>query len=713
MPKKTLILLLTCFLSVIHAQDVLPTNYFNEVRLRLENNTFTSTSNSLFLDGSKYLHFQFEDQQAVAEVEIIPNPLLDFQNIELLPSGDFEVIDSLLLINESRYRFKVQFKNLIKSRFLQFTFRIQSKAEEPPFIQELKLLPTTSTKAFIAPKDNGLFIGEERTFKVETNRPDNIVFPKEWTQGKNINYKFSGRQGDLILHVLPTRGGVRNLKIPLKVKVPRLDSISNRLVYQLPKIEYRFDVKQSKLIFLNTNRKDITLNEKNRQTGVEIELEYHPNLKLKKTYRLEQQEEAGGALIAEVFTRNVLANGRIICWLRAYNLHKQADGYLYIKDGDQPKFFTNFNISPKTQVNEIRVVGKKGNYSNGNNVYPGETVEIKIRGIGLNKAQFTFEGLENVVSDSLTSNENVQSFLFKVPMNINKSEIEIFNYGRPLGRTLKVQEFQVAHPMDFVKILMEDEEPITLAEANQVIFVENTISNIVVGFDREGIDTKKRLYGKQYLNIEVVITDKNNRLLDRKMIPNIIVCPGENSPRFNYYDTKNCRFENISLNQYLRQKTFNLEGWSRVEIIVQHDRTKHGGQGFYKKAEIILRQNYSFNLDVSFPAGLVTKTVGEEGFGTLSGVSMAIIAQFSFYKPKKINKIRPYKFGAGFLAFNAFNFAENASNRDVGVVALASLYPVSTGQRSRLSFPLFLGGGYFLSESKFFYLIGPGIRLRI
>jgi hypothetical protein len=115
---------------------------------------------------------------------------------------------------------------------------------------------------------------------------------------------------------------------------------------------------------------------------------------------------------------------------------------------------------------------------------------------------------------------------------------------------------------------------------------------------------------------------------------------------------------------------------------------------------------------VSFPAGLLTKRFNQEGFGTLSGVSMAIIAQFSFYHPRRIAKFRPFKFGAGFLALNAFNFSENSNNRDVGVVVLGSLYPLQ-GKARKLSFPLFLGAGYFLSEKQFFYLLGPGIRVQL
>ncbi len=90
-----------------------------------------------------------------------------------------------------------------------------------------------------------------------------------------------------------------------------------------------------------------------------------------------------------------------------------------------------------------------------------------------------------------------------------------------------------------------------------------------------------------------------------------------------------------------------------------------------------------------------------------------MMAQFSFYKNKKVAKAKPYKFGAGFLAFNAFNFSENNTSRDIGVVVLASLYPLPSKDRSRLSFPLYAGGGYFLSESKWFLLFGPGIRVSL
>ena len=67
------------------------------------------------------------------------------------------------------------------------------------------------------------------------------------------------------------------------------------------------------------------------------------------------------------------------------------------------------------------------------------------------------------------------------------------------------------------------------------------------------------------------------------------------------------------------------------------------------------------------------------GFGSLSGISMAMVAQLSFYQPNKIAKYRPYKIGAGFLAFNAFNFSNDNTSRDVGIVCTGQLLPDHQG----------------------------------
>lgn len=132
------------------------------------------------------------------------------------------------------------------------------------------------------------------------------------------------------------------------------------------------------------------------------------------------------------------------------------------------------------------------------------------------------------------------------------------------------------------------------------------------------------------------------------------------------------------------------------------------GTVWKKNVEIILQRKIKFDIDVSFPS-LLTKIVKEESWQNGLSVSMAMIAQFSFYEKDKIARFKPFKIGFGFLALNAFNFSGNNNTRDLGLVILGSIYP--TRRESKLSFPLYLGGGYLLNKSSLFWVFGPGIRV--
>jgi hypothetical protein len=85
-----------------------------------------------------------------------------------------------------------------------------------------------------------------------------------------------------------------------------------------------------------------------------------------------------------------------------------------------------------------------------------------------------------------------------------------------------------------------------------------------------------------------------------------------------------------------------------------------------------------------------------------------MMAQFSFYKEGEIQQLLPVKVGLGFLAQNAFNFNQDAE-RDLGIVLIGSVYPLQ--KKGKLNFPLYGGFGYFMQEAKFFFLVGPGIRV--
>ena len=708
---KTLILLYLLIPLSVNAQQISP--IFNDIILKVDTSRYTLKDNYLLKDSIEYLYFNYEITDEVCEVSLFPAVEGFIKQITLVESGDFKVIDSIRFIDDSFYRFKVEFEDLNKSRFLKFMFNITDTTSDNPKLTELNLFPVTSTHVSLNPLSNELFIGEGKVFELITNNIDNIKFSNDWQESDGISFRIVKSFNQLQLHLLPNTLGTKTVRFQLSTYQPGLNELGDP-VYELPLIEYTFNVERSRLQFLNIDKREVTLDDSIRRQGIEIQMDNSRMLKMGKTYRVENQEQPGGTLIAEIFTRNSLTNNRVLCWLRVYNNHRGSEGYLYIKDGDQAVFITNINITPKTQIEKISIL-RDGMWSQNLTVYPGETIDLKIEGLSLHKADFAFEELEELSADSLIRSETVANYTFHVPMGVSKRILNLYNHGINTGHSISVKEYQRPRPFDFIKVDFDGIHR-RVSDLQGTILVDKTIQDIVFYSDRSIIDSKGLLYGKQYLDLEISITGRKNELVELKKIEDIVICPDITSPRADYYPEKDCNLDHFNLNRYLKKQTYGLDIWSTINIKLSHDKDKYGGEGFTREFDLVLQKSYSFDIEVSFPAGLITVSKPDpdsedDRFGQLSGISIAMIAQFTFYHPEKINTPRPYKVGAGFLALNTFNFSDNSDNRDIGLVVLGSIYP--TTKDVKLTFPLYFGGGYLLKGQKFFFLLGPGIRIRL
>ncbi|MBN1952851.1 MAG: hypothetical protein JW801_16730 [Bacteroidales bacterium] len=678
-----------------------------KLEFRIDTFSYTWPDDAVLHNNQKALPFFFDDQQEIVEVELwLKNQAYEFS---LLPSSDYSILDSLLYTGNS-YRFKVQFHNLNFQDFLKFSFR--SVNDSIAKLIDIPLQAYTRTSASLHLKDPTLFIGEEIVFEVLSNNPENIITTNEWQTTPKFDYLLKLENSRLFLHLVPNTLGSGELLIPIKTRKPSMNR-KKQLIYSTEPIQQIFYVKNSRLQFLNLNPTEITLSESSKTEGIEIQLDDSRMLAMEKTYRIENQEEKGGALIAELFTRRRLANNKVLCLVRPYNYHAKSEGYLYIKDGDEARFLTNLNVSHTTTITGISILRQGGQWKKSNVVYPGELIELQIEGRSLHRAKFRFEDLTDLTSDTLTHSDTRVNFTLQVPADIRKKELQIYNHQEPTDQVLKVAEYQRPREFDYLYLNYGDIGRRVSGIRGPILF-QKTIQDVVFTFNDDAVDGKDEFYGKQYFDIDVRVTGKRNELIEMRTIKNVAVCPSKNSPRYEYYSSHDCNTESLSLNKYLSRKTYDLDEWSKISLTIKNDESKYSEEGYLKEVDIILKRNYAFDIEVSFPAGLITiarQDDGEIGFGSLSGISMAMIAQFSFYHPEKIATYRPYKIGAGFLAFNAFNFSDNVDDRDVGIVVLGSVYP--TKRDVKLSFPLYVGGGYFLKDQKWFFLIGPGIRVRL
>lgn len=683
----------------INAQSNLFTS-FSEVQLRIDTNIYKYTLDRVFVQNEWQIPFEYQQIDPIVEFRIFPR-IKDFQlsDWNLKATNEYRIIDSLSLRADGYLHFKVQFSDLSQTEFLNINLEEQEKTIAIP------IFPYTQTYATIYPGDGDLYIGDEKTFELVTNHPENIVINPIWKESEGYEYRIYRRNDKILLSFIPMETG--NLEIDFMIQLYRPNMVNRKPQYFLEKQTFSFNVKGSRLKFLTFDNREIIWESKNVK-GVEVQIDNHRLLAINKTYRLEATDESGGPLIAELYTVRRLSNDKVLCMFRPYNYHKISSGYLYIKDGDSPKFITNINILPEPKINDVSILRQGGSWVKSKQVYPGETVEIRLEGEGMSRTDIKFEDLINVSNDSLIKNESVAHYLLKVPLDIRKKSINIYSGDTKTGVMLDIIEYQRPKELDFV-IIEYGGTPVVAKNATQPILHENTIGDVNIQFDNSFIDDAFQLYGKQFLEIEIRITDNNNKLVEKQIIDDIVVCPGSNSPRsFAYTSATGCMNEVISINDYLSNKTHGLGDWSKIELIIKHRKSIYGGQGYTSRVEIIKSKYIAFDVDLSIPAGLIIKKVGEPGFPGLSGISISMLAQFSFYQRGEIQKLRPFKIGAGFLAKNAFNFNENAE-RDLGIVLLGSVYP--TRKNRRFSFPLYGGMGYFLNEEKFFFLIGPGLRI--
>jgi hypothetical protein len=695
-----------CISGVAFAQqtNVLSGTVFNEVEIRVDTAMYAYSKNRISVGGEQYLPFHFTRNDQTIEVRLYlrNNVQAGIRSIGLPRSDDYTVLDSLTLINAEYYRTRIRFNDLSNTEFPAFQVDVQVQDVRRLF---LPLLPFTATYATIYPGEGDLYIGEEKRFEIISNNIENLKIDQRWKKKEHYEYRFVRKDEKVFLAILPLVSGQIEVDFTPVFKKPSFGE--NELVYKDETQVFNLFVRGSRLSFLRFDLREVVW-ERDQREGIEVQIDHHRLLQLNKTYRIENTDERGGPLIAELHTIRRLSNDKVLCSFRPYHYHDQSEGYLYIKDGDEPFFITNMTIIPEPRIDRVSILRSGGSWVESKELYPGESVEIRLEGKSLSRAALFFEDLEEIKTDSLLRNDKVAHYRLRVPLGIRKKSINIYNGKSNTGITFNIREHQRPRDFDFV-VVEYGGAPKRVNEVNQPLLHRGTIGNVNIRFDGYLIDEPDILYGKQYLEIEVRIIDERNTLREKQIIDNIEICPGDGSPRFFAYSSSNgCMNEAISLNDYLTNKTHALSNWSKIEIIVRHRKSFYNGLGYSERIEIIKEKLVTFDVDLSIPAGLLIKKVGVDGFPGLSGISLSMLAQFSFYQKGEIQRLRPYKIGAGFLAQNAFNFNPEA-DRDLGIVILGSVYP--SRKERKLTFPLYAGFGYFLNEGRFFYLVGPGIRV--
>jgi hypothetical protein len=678
---------------------------YSELTLQSDTLLYSYSKNSVTYQGEKCFFLKVENPQQTFQMAIYPDPEKHITSIQLIPSSEVLVIDTLINISNNYFSGKIRLKDVpygTKARVL-----LNITAATGKHVEELILLPCVETKLLPITNLIELYSGEEKTIEIPAQNSMNIRLSPDWIRTSDFDYLMSAEESKLKILIHPTTTGNKELQLNLKTISPFLN-LTNQLSYTLEPYLIHFSIKPSRLNFINTDKSDFFL-DNNSEDVEEVQLDQKKGLEPGKVYRVENQLEPGGKLIAELYVKSIIGDNKVLCSLRSYSYHKGTEGYLYLKQAGESKYVTNFNVLPKPAIESISVLHAGEDWSSLATVHPGESVQIRIEGRGLSKTKFQFSNCKEIKQDSTRIFDDVVFYSFTVPVDINKKVVIVELNKKRTKYELTIRENQRPKDFDFISVNYGAQNiPINSTQFSKPVVESHSLKDINISFDPALIDTKSILSGKQYMDFEFRIYNSKNDLIEDQKVENVVICPDESSPRGSFYDRKDCFKSTLNVNDHLLHKTYDLESWSKIEITVRHSAGKYSEPGFTRRIIIIKQQLTSVDFQASFPTGLLIKSFHTKGVGELTELSFAFLAQMSFYEKDAIQKEKPYKLGAGILVLNVFNLTSSSSQPDIGAVVIGSILPLKP--ESKFNFPLYFGFGYMLKSNDWFALLGPGVQ---
>ncbi len=664
---------------------------------------FTDPINTIKDGDSTYLCFTSNEEQSVINVFFKWNNFQTTAPLSLLPSDHYTIIDSLKKNTDGQYGGKIRLNDFLTDPRPVLSVKVGSSHFNYNLLPVVLPVITTDKKTI------EVFQEEQKTIEFPETNGVNIKTENSFIPGKDFDYKLTNYLNLLAVTIKPHTIGARQITIPLKSNFPVLDG-KGGLTNTIQIISININVRQFKFSYINFDKNTIFYSPDSKASQ-QISLDYNPLFEQAKSFRIEDQQNSGGELIAELFVESIIDNTKkVVCRIKPFAFHKVSDGFLYIKDSEKNRFICNLNISEKPKIEKVSIRKNGDDWDETLTVHPGEQIEVRIQGKGLETNKIQFDGIPDAKRDTIKSSDEFVYFRFKVPVAIAGKHISLFLDRKETAYQLSVKDYKKPAQFDFVSINYgKSNIALTDMRFNKPLFYDSAVKDINITFNPNRIDVNDKLYGKQYINIEVKILNKDNDLIEDEKIENLVVCPGEQSPRKGHYDVSDCNEPLISLNDYLDHKTYKLPEFTQIIIIVSHDESKYDDtKGYKRKIKLILSRKYNYDLQLSFPTGLLVKNFGDGGgIGNLSGISASVLFNITPYDDKHPGQLRPFSLGAGFLALNALNLSSTATS-DLGIVVMGTIQPFR--KNAKFSVPIYFGYGYFVKSSKFFEILGPGLQ---
>lgn len=698
------------WLGVTRAQSTdEPVSYLlDDLELRLDTAVYRWQSDQLQIGGQAYLAFLYEEAEPVVALHLLPRESEAILGLDLLSSADYEAVDTTLRLPDGSFRTRLKLSSLSRKAAPVLLYRVRLRTDTLNL--EVPLFPLANTQAMLPPQSYVWYIGQEQEIPIESSHPRNIEPTATWERTQGIAYRIVRKDGMPWLRVIPREEGTRTLRLPFKTFRPQR-APSGPLRYEQMIEPLEVTIKRGRNQFIALDQDVVELPRGAQVQEVDVSFDLQVALNVKRTYRLEAQDSEGGPVVADLFIREISSSNEMKATLRAYTYHRRSEGMLYLKDRDQTLFTMNLDIVPTPHLDQVQIRRADGKWQSDLTIYPGERIDLRLRGESLTRTQLQIPGLLDlrnpVDNDSIRYRDEEVRASLRVPLDLKKRELPLVMDDETPPFLFHLSEYQRPRELDFVRLTYERRTE-KLTTVPSPIEVQAPLSSFQFRFISDSIDLPGHLYGPQYLDIAIEVWSADGQVLEERHVEQVCICPGPASPRNEWYDAP-CVEGNLKLNDLLETPSYELPGWSRLHIEISHQADRYEEAPKKRSFDIIPRLTWEVGLEVSMPVPIILARFNGAASDNLTSVGLGAFAQLRFYRERGINELVPVQASLGIMSTDVFSF-ETSPQRDWALCAFAAFYPITSKQR--WSVPLYLGGGYLLDEEAGFFFLGPGLSVQ-
>ena len=187
-------------------------NWLKDIIFRIDTNVVSYKKDKILYQNKEVIPLRYRVNQEIVEISILLQNNKNIKEIKVGSSKFYNIIESPEKKESDIISYTIQFidatiANFVKHKIFVITY------DNDTTILEISLQPISDQQIQIFPSQDELYVGEEVTWELITNIPENILTSNIWTEKETYRYRIIEQGGNKYLQLIPTQIGKQQFMI--------------------------------------------------------------------------------------------------------------------------------------------------------------------------------------------------------------------------------------------------------------------------------------------------------------------------------------------------------------------------------------------------------------------------------------------------------------------------------------------------------------------